>query len=272
MAQAERQDHEVRLAFRIGYLGGGFFGSQYQPDKRTVEGEIRDACHRAGLFLSPGSARMGISGRTDRGVHARCQIVAFSTLYPDRARRAFPGQLPPDIWVYDMCVVPDDYSPRYDLISRTYRYIFADYPLDIAAMQNVAPLFIGTHDFSCFSRVEPGKNPVRMVSSLSVYGDNDCCWFEITAQSFLWHMVRSIATALIRVSEDQFTPEDIRGLLSGRCNNKVKPASPEGLILWEVDDLLVWEPLPPQKRTILLHEEAAAYHRLMAQVHTLLKP
>ncbi|PKL59080.1 MAG: tRNA pseudouridine(38-40) synthase TruA [Methanomicrobiales archaeon HGW-Methanomicrobiales-4] len=272
MAQAQRQDHEVRLAFRIGYLGSGFYGSQYQPDKRTVEGEIRDACIRAGLFEHPGSAHLVFSGRTDRGVHARCQVVAFSTRYPDRARRAFPGQLPPDIWVNSVCEVSDSYSPRYDLISRTYRYIFPYQPPDIAAMRDVTPLFTGTHDFSCFARIEPGKIPMREVISLSVFERDDCCWFEVTAPSFLWHMVRCIATVLFDASDHQITPEDIRILLSGRCKNKVKPASPEGLILWNVDDQLVWEPLPAQNRTIRLHTESAAHHQVMARVHTLLKP
>ena len=272
MAQTERQDREVRLAFRIGYLGGGFYGSQYQPDKRTVEGEIQNACLRAGLFTYPGSARLTLSGRTDRGVHARCQIVAFTTSYPDRARRAFPGQLPPDIWASEVCVVPDTYSPRYDVISRTYRYIFSDHPPDIAAMQEVVPLFIGTHDFSCFARVEAGKNPMRIVTSLSISDGNECCMCEVTAQSFLWHMVRCIATALWEASEGQMHPADIKGLLSGRCTNKVRPASPEGLILWSITDTLAWEPLPPMKRTILLHETSAAHHRLMSRVHTLLKP
>lgn len=85
MAEAQRQDNKVRLAFRIGYLGDGFYGSQYQPDRRTVEGEVINACLRGGLFSDPRSARLTISGRTDRGVHSRSQIIAFSTSLPDRA-------------------------------------------------------------------------------------------------------------------------------------------------------------------------------------------
>jgi tRNA pseudouridine38-40 synthase len=272
MAQAQTKDHEVRLAFRIGYLGDGFYGSQYQPDKRTVEGEIRNACLRAGLFVHPGSARLTLSGRTDRGVHARCQVVAFSTPYPERARRAFPGQLPPDIWVCGVCDVPDTYSPRYNPVSRTYRYYFADHVPDTSVMQDVAPLFIGTHDFSCFARIEPGKKPVRTISSLSVHTGDDCCWFEVTAPSFLWHMVRCIATTLFMASDSQITPDEIRFLLLGKCSNKVKPASPAGLILWGVNDLLAWEPLPLLKKTITFQKESGSHHRLMTRIHALLKP
>lgn len=272
MAEVEGKNLEVRVAFRIGYLGGGFYGSQFQPSDRTVEGEIRQACIRAGLFTDPHAAHLAISGRTDRGVHARCQIIAFSTTYPDRARRALPGQLPPDIWVNDFCEVPASYSPRRDVITRTYRFYFGEFPPDPRLMHEAASLCIGKHDFSCFARIEPGKDPWRSITALTVQEDDGCCWIEVTAQSFLWHMVRSIATALFQVSAGEITLKELEVMLSGRCSNKIKPASPEGLILWEITDHLTWISVPPLKRTIRLHTEAAVQHQLMARVHRLLSP
>lgn len=272
MAETETQNNPVRVAFRIGYLGGGFFGSQFQPHHRTVEGEIREACIRAGLFAVPHEAHLALSGRTDRGVHARCQIVAFTTPYPDRARRALPGQLPPDIWVTDFCEVPQFYSPRRDVLVRTYRYIFAEVPGVPDRMQDAARLFIGKHDFSCFSRVEAGKDPERNIISLTIHEDGGRCWFEITAWSFLWHMVRSIATCLLDVAAGERSPADIRLMLQGRCDHKVRPAHPDGLILWEITDTLPWRPVPPLKRTVQLHSEEYRQHILMAEVHRLLMP
>ena len=271
MAETQAQDNKVRVAFRIGYLGGGFFGSQYQLNQRTVEGEIRAACLRAGLFSDPRDGHLAISGRTDRGVHARCQIIAFSTRLPDRARRALPGQLPPDIWVTDTCEVPESYSPRRDVNTRTYRYIFTDPVGEVFLMREIAPLFTGRHDYSCFSRVEPGKNPLRTVTALTIHEDADNCWLEVTAHSYLWHMVRSIATVLYMASINQITPDEVLRLLSGRCKHKVKPASPDGLILWYIDDTLDWSPVPVLSRTIRLHTEAAALHHTMERVHTFLK-
>lgn len=270
MAETQTQDHPVRVAFRFGYLGGGFSGSQFQPDQRTVEGEIRAACSRAGLFSDQESAHLAISGRTDRGVHARCQIMAFSTLLPDRAARALPGQLPPDIWITHWCVVPDTYSPRRDVISRTYRYIFTGPVGDTGLMREAAGLFIGKHDYSCLSRVEPGKTPLRTVHTLTIHEDSVCCWLEITAPSYLWHMVRCIATVLQMASYDEIHLDEIRALLAGRCKHKVRPASPEGLILWWVDDTLDWISVSMLKRTARLHSSAASYHRTMERVHTLL--
>ena len=85
-------------------------------------------------------------------------------------------------------------------------------------------------------------------------------------------MVRGVATALLQASEGQISVDEISALLSGRCQNRVKPATPDGLILWDIHDHLVWKALPPLKRTIRLHDQAAAHHHLMAIVHTLLRP
>lgn len=272
MEKGQVQDHQVRVAFRIGYLGDGFYGSQYQPDRRTVEGEIVNACLRAGLFSDPHTARLIISGRTDRGVHARQQIVAFSTSLPERATRAFPGQLPPDIWVTDHAVVDGDYSPRYDVQSRTYRYYYEISPMNISAMETVVPRFLGKHDFSCFAKLEPGKSPIRTINQLQVHHETDLCWLEITAQSFLWHMVRCIASALSMVADDQISHKQLEIMLTGTCKNKMKPASPHGLILWEISDQIVWNTIEPLKKSLNFHRDAMTRHLLMATVHNLIRP
>jgi tRNA pseudouridine38-40 synthase len=272
MAETEGQNNQVRVAFRIGYLGTSFFGSQFQPHNRTVEGEIRQACIRAGLFIDTREGRLAFSGRTDRGVHARCQVIAFSTPHPDRARRALPGQLPPDIWVDAFCEVPDSYSPRRDVISRTYRFYFHEMPKNPALMIEASKLFLGKHDYSCFARVEPGKDPMRSITTINVHVEEDCCWIEVTAPSYLWHMVRCMAEALTRVSSGLLTPQELEVMLTGRCSNKMKPAPPDGLILWEITDLLPWRKVAPLKRTFKLHADGAADHQIMARVHRVLSP
>jgi len=272
MAETEGQNQKVRVAFRIGYLGSSFYGSQFQPHQRTVEGEIRQACFRAGLFTEPREGRLALSGRTDRGVHARCQIIAFSTPYPDRARRALPGQLPPDIWVDAFCEVPESYSPRRDVITRIYRFYFLEKPEDSALLRKGAELFLGIHDFSCFARLEPGKDPIRSITTLTVHEEEDYCWIEVSAPSYLWHMVRNMAAVLVCVSASQISLKELEVMLTGRCSKKVKPAPPDGLILWEITDELQWQPVPPLKRTFRLHADAAAEHQLMARVHRLLSP
>ncbi|MCG7854592.1 MAG: tRNA pseudouridine(38-40) synthase TruA, partial [Methanoregulaceae archaeon] len=75
----------MRLAFRTAYLGDRFYGSQVQAEERTVEGEFIAACQRMELFTDPRDARFLAAGRTDRGVHAKSQVYAFTTLFPERA-------------------------------------------------------------------------------------------------------------------------------------------------------------------------------------------
>jgi len=272
MAEDQGQTEQVRLAFQIGYIGTSFFGSQYQPDKRTIEGEIESACIRAGIITNRHESHLALSGRTDRGVHARCQVLAFSTSRPDRAIRALNGQLPPDVWAASWSYVPKQYHPRYDVINRTYRYCFSCMPSDIPAMKKAASLLLGKHDFSCFARIEPGKNPERNIDRIEIVCDDSGCWFEVTAQSFLWHMVRSIAGALLSVSEGSLSARDIEHYLAGNCKNKIKPAPPEGLILWDVTADLKWQDMdvPGLKTRRLVRQAEEAL--LLGRVYSLLVP
>jgi len=271
MAEDPGQTARVRLAFRIGYIGTSFFGSQYQPDQRTVEGEIEAACLRAGIIQNRYEARVALSGRTDRGVHARCQILALSTSVPDRAIRALNGQLPPDIWVTAWASVPDSFYPRHDVTGRTYRYYFCRTPENIPAMRDAAAEFVGRHNFSCFARIEPGKSPIRTVDRIAIVLDEDGCRLEVTAQSFLWHMVRCIAASLLQISDGTLTIGELRTYLSGVCTNKIKPAPPEGLILWDVHADLDWHRIPVlrlkagriQKQSEELHLLGTVYSLLL---------
>ena len=88
----------MRLAFRVAYFGTDFYGSQVQPGLRTVEGDMAQACIRLGLFDDWRDAKLAFSGRTDRGVHARGQVCAFTTTQPDRAVAKLNAVLPNDCW------------------------------------------------------------------------------------------------------------------------------------------------------------------------------
>ena len=83
----------VRLAFLVSYIGNGFYGSQIQVDRRTVEGEFVAACRRLNLFDDWRKAGFLFAGRTDRGVHACGQVAAFSTTEPERAVHTINTQL-----------------------------------------------------------------------------------------------------------------------------------------------------------------------------------
>lgn len=255
----------VRLAFRVSYLGNRFFGSQMQAESRTVEGEFIAACRRLDLFDDWRQAGFQSAGRTDRGVHACGQVVAFSTPVPDRAVRTINTQLPPDCWCTAYAGVPASFHPRYDATARTYRYYFSRSITDIPAMARAAERFVGTHDFSNFARVDD-RNPERKVLSVRIAEEEGYLFFEVTAESFLWHQVRCMAAALCRVGTNEFPEESISRLLLGPAEKSLQPAPAEGLILWDTDCGVPWVPIPVRERSARFIEQLRSHHALMEKV------
>jgi tRNA pseudouridine38-40 synthase len=264
----------MRLAFRVAYLGDGFFGSQVQADRRTVEGEMIAACRRLALFDDWREARFAFAGRTDRGVHARWQVAAFDTGEPDRAKAALNVQLPRDCWCTGVAEVPRAFHPRYDALSRTYRYFFPKIPLDRDAMAAACGLFAGRHDFSRFARVE-GKDPVRHVLSARIFDDGPAgqgfACLEVTAESFLWQMVRGMAGALLSVGQGLLGEDALAELLAGTPGERFPPAPSSGLVLWEVDCGIGFAPLERSPRSSAFLATVRGHHEVMARVASLLE-
>ena len=220
----------VRLAFRVSYLGSRFFGSQMQVSSRTVEGEFIATCRRLSLFEDWRQAGFQSAGRTDRGVHARGQVIAFTTDAPDRAIGTINLQLPPDLWCSAYAVVPAAFHPRYDAKFRTYRYYFSDIPTKREEMVKASRHFLGIHDFSHFARVRD-KNPLRKILATRIAEEDGFIFFEVTAESFLWHQVRCMATALLRVGYGEVSEESVQQYLEGEIDKPLSPAPAEGLVL-----------------------------------------
>jgi tRNA pseudouridine38-40 synthase len=256
---------QVNLAFRTAYCGDNFTGSQMQPGLRTVEGEFIAACMRIGLFQDWREARFAASGRTDRGVHARGQVFSFLTELPERAVAALNYQLPPDCWCTGYSVTRAGFHPRYDAKFRTYRYFFREPDLDIQRMETAASLFHGPHDFSGFARVD-NKNPERNVLAVSIGTDEGVHYLEITAESFLWHMVRCIATSMRDIGRGVSDEADIAERLMGNYSGGIHPAPPEGLVLWDVGYDLLFSPLQQDERRLGKIRDRQGFHRVMATI------
>jgi len=259
----------VRLAFRVAYLGSRFYGSQLQATQRTVEGEIIAACQRLDLFSDWRKAGFLSAGRTDRGVHACGQVVAFSTPAPDRAIAAINTQMPPDCWCTGVSPVPDRFNPRYDARSRTYRFYFTGGFPELGAMERAARLFLGDHNFTNFARVK-GKNPWRKIIAISVGTEEGLVCLEVKAESFLWHQVRCMATALAAVGNGEAEESSIRDLLVSATGKPVQPAPAEGLILWDTDCGLLWQPLGKRDRSTAFLGHLHRHHILMDRICTAL--
>jgi tRNA pseudouridine38-40 synthase len=260
----------VRLAFRVSYLGSRFFGSQMQAQSRTVEGEFIAACQRLCLFSDWRQAGFQSSGRTDRGVHARGQVVAFTTDAPDRAIATINLQLPPDLWCSAYAEVPAEFHPRYDAKSRTYRYYFSDTPIETEEMKKASRHFSGTHDFSNFARVKD-KNPLRNILGIRIADEDGFLYLEVTAESFLWHQVRCMATALLRVGTGEAGAGCILRYFREEIDKPLSPAPAEGLVLWDTDCGISWIPLPEGERSSTFMDHLCRHHALMEKVCRILR-
>ena len=221
----------MKLAVLAGYSGKNFSGSQFQPGLRTVEGEFIKAGISCGAWTDAKSASFRTAGRTDKGVSVRRQLFSVTTDNPERFCEAINFHLPPDIWCTGYAEVLDDFYPRYAVTSRTYRYFFP-YPLDVSRMNETAKVFVGTKDFSGFSRLEEGRDPVRTVTDAHVFEAGGLPVFEVSANSFLWNMVRGMAGFLYAAGLGLAGPEEARQQLEGHIW-RVHPAAPEGLVLWD---------------------------------------
>ena len=231
----------MKVALKIAYIGTDFYGSQAQPGLRTVEGELRKALAETGAIKE--KTRVAMAGRTDAGVHALEQVVAFEAADPRlTAPRIVNSKLPQDLWAYARAEVPDDFDPRRHATSREYRYILYAPGIIERRMIELAPQFLGTHDFTNFSSVEPGKYPVRTVRRLDIARSGDLYLIDVEADSFLWNMVRKIITGLRLVGENKRPNDWITRMLDPEYREGIPPAPAAGLYLKKVNyDGIAWE-------------------------------
>ncbi|ASI99758.1 tRNA pseudouridine(38-40) synthase TruA [Thermococcus celer] len=226
----------MRFALRIAYDGTAFYGFQRQPDVRTVEGELIRVLSKLGVISDAGSSNFKGASRTDRGVSAFFNVVAFDTENrPDLVRAEVLNHHLRDAWVLGVAEVPGDFHPRFRARSKTYRYYLVDEGFDVERMEECAALFVGRHDFSAFARLEPGKDPVRELTGVGVTKRQGYYVVELEGRSFLWEMARRIVNALRFCGLGLMEPEEVEKMLAGEYRKKIPPAPPEGLILWHME-------------------------------------
>lgn len=242
----------VRYRIDVSYDGGAYAGWQIQPNGVTVQQKIEEAIGE----LCGESAKVHGSGRTDQGVHARCQVAHFDLrkdAAPNGLRQALNAVLPADIRVLKAIAVERTFHARRSATSKQYRYFIwnAEFVppflrryrthvrnrLDVSAMRGAAECLQGRHDFAAFT-ANPNRtvaSTVRTLSRLSVTRRGREIVVIAEGEGFLYRMVRSLAGWLIRVGEGAVTPLDTRKVLASRRRTAGVPtAPPEGLFLWNV--------------------------------------
>ena len=227
----------MRLALKFGYDGRKFHGFVRQPGQRTVECDIMDALQNLRIlapFASPRTIRYGAASRTDAGVSAIGNAIAFDTSFRrDALLPALNARLE-DIWFHSTAAVLDGFWPRQAQM-RWYRYHLSTNEIgDLDALRLALRLFTGRHDFSNFCRAE-GRSAIRTIRKLRVRKSGPFITVDLFSQGFLWNMVRRIMGAALAVSCGELRQAEVRRALDepGRKAD-LGLAPPEPLILMDV--------------------------------------
>ena len=235
----------AKFAVCVSYDGGYFAGWQVQPEQVTVQGVCEQVCERV---VDHPVTWYG-AGRTDAGVHASGMVAHFethSTRTSEQVYRAMNSLLPRSVRVVWVKAVSDDFHARHSALSRSYTYVidmsaqhrpFARSwshwlikPIDVSAIQGVLPYFIGEQDFTNF-RAQGCQSPHarREIHAFNLAQRNGFLYLNVTANAFVYRMVRKMVGTLIEVGQGKWSIADIIKALDAEQSVLTPTAPAHGL-------------------------------------------
>ena len=220
-------------AFRLAYDGTGYRGFQRQPHSETVENALFSALASLGVVENAPPRGYAAAGRTDAGVSARAQTVAF--VAPEwLTPRALNGELPPDVRAWAHADVDEGFHATHDAIERRYRYFHYDPDLDDDVVETVCGRLSGTRSFH---NLTPDDSGVERTISVERYRDGAFLVVDCTAGGFPRQLVRRVVSLLVSVASGERPVEFVDRVLGPEPIDGpegVAPAPPEPLVLLDV--------------------------------------
>ncbi len=246
-----------RYKIIVEYDGTELVGWQKQPGQRSVQGVLEEAIFK----LTQEAVTLTASGRTDAGVHSYGQAVSFDLVKEFDTHSLRQGinfyMVEQPVSVLEAEKVVDDFSARFSARKRYYRYVILNRPsptvidrnrawhiinpLNIDAMRQGAKHLEGKHDFSSFRASEcQSKNPVKTLDPIHIsehyFEFGNYIYIDVSALSFLHHMVRNITGTLVNVGMGKTAPDDIKSILEAKDRKAAGPTAPAcGLYFIGVD-------------------------------------
>ena len=235
----------------VAYDGTPFHGFATNPDVRTVQDDLEEAL--AMVLRQP--TPIACAGRTDRGVHARGQVVSFDAaadhFEPGALTRALNRMLAPSVAVRGVAIAPDDFDARFSCVARSYRYRILNTvtpdplvhhlvwhvrePLDVDAMQLASDRILGQHDFTTFSKKNKskvGETFVRTVQHAQWGRTGSNVQLDIRANAFTHQMVRSLVGMFVEIGRGRRRAVEMGEALQALDRSAApSPAPPQGLVL-----------------------------------------
>lgn len=240
-----------KLMLKVQYDGTDYAGFQIQPHAPTVQKQIQQAL--AAVLGEPTTIQA--ASRTDAGVHARGQIVAFETNNPiptENLLVALNGRLPTAVNIAEGSEVTEQFNPRYDAVSKLYSYCILnrsdgspfreryawhiDQPLDVGAMRAAAQPLRGQYNFSAFCAAGGSStNMIRELYRLDIDRQGDTIEIYLEADGFLYKMIRNIVGTLVEVGLGRISLKVVQKILASRDRSQAGPTAPScGLCLVNV--------------------------------------
>lgn len=239
----------VEYIIEIKYDGSAYRGYGTQLHRDTVQDDLEQAL--AKIFKT--KIKTVGSSRTDASVHCMSQFVIFTVPFkiePERLKLAINISTKPAFYVVDCQVNQPGFHPRFDCVSKTYKYVIrkaydpfmVNYSyynrqvLDTKVMLQAIPYFIGEHDFTSFCNVKTHVvDKVRTINSLELVENDEEIIITINGNGFLYNMVRIIVGTLIDVGTYKIKPESIEAIIKAKDRSAAGiTIDPNGLFLLEV--------------------------------------